>query len=287
MAIVTISRGSHSRGGQVAERVAARLGYECIAREILLEASDHYDIPEARLVHSVKDAPTILDRITGGRRRYVTTIQAALLKHLRRDDVVYHGLAGQVFVADLAHVLKVRVVADPDDRLDIVMQRDGVSRAQAAAVLEHDDSERRRWAQKLYGVDPADPCLYDLVIHIHKLSVEDAASLICASVSLPQFRSTQESAQLIDDLALAADVQAALMDLTVDIEVTAHRGEVTITTIDHLARVPSAVRPLEGRAWTVPGVTSVRVVPGLLSTPPPAPIFGSRTGPPSSRRMIA
>ncbi len=43
MSIITISRGSHSMGVRVAELVADRLGYECIAREILLEASEQFN----------------------------------------------------------------------------------------------------------------------------------------------------------------------------------------------------------------------------------------------------
>ena len=38
MAIITISRGWYHRGREVAEKLAAKLGYECISREILLEA---------------------------------------------------------------------------------------------------------------------------------------------------------------------------------------------------------------------------------------------------------
>ena len=42
MAIITISRGSYQKGKEVAEKVARKLGYECISREILLEASDEF-----------------------------------------------------------------------------------------------------------------------------------------------------------------------------------------------------------------------------------------------------
>ena len=44
MAIITISRGSYSKGKEVAERVAQTLGYDCISREILLEASEHFNV---------------------------------------------------------------------------------------------------------------------------------------------------------------------------------------------------------------------------------------------------
>jgi hypothetical protein len=39
MAIITISRGSYSKGKEVAEKVAEHLGYECLSREVILDAS--------------------------------------------------------------------------------------------------------------------------------------------------------------------------------------------------------------------------------------------------------
>lgn len=55
MSIVTIARGSYSRGKEVAERLAKKLGYECISREILLEASKEFNIPEIKLVRASHD----------------------------------------------------------------------------------------------------------------------------------------------------------------------------------------------------------------------------------------
>jgi hypothetical protein len=33
--IITISRGSYSKGREIAEKVAERLGYECLSRDLL------------------------------------------------------------------------------------------------------------------------------------------------------------------------------------------------------------------------------------------------------------
>jgi hypothetical protein len=49
MPIITISRGSHSRGKCVAEKLAQRLQYGCVSREVLLEASEEFNIPEISL----------------------------------------------------------------------------------------------------------------------------------------------------------------------------------------------------------------------------------------------
>ena len=116
MAIITISRGSYYRGREVAEKLAAKLGYECISREILLEASKEFNIPEIKLVRAIQDAPTIFERFVHDKEKYLTYIRAALLKHVRKDNVVYHGLFGNFLLQDIPHVLKVRIVADLEVR---------------------------------------------------------------------------------------------------------------------------------------------------------------------------
>ena len=53
MAIITISRGSYSKGNSVAEKVAQTLGYRCTGREVILEASKEFNIPEVKLVRAI------------------------------------------------------------------------------------------------------------------------------------------------------------------------------------------------------------------------------------------
>ena len=72
MAIITISRGSYSRGKEVAETPAEKLDYEYVSRDILLETCEEFSIPEIRLVKALHDAPSILDRFTHGRERYIS-----------------------------------------------------------------------------------------------------------------------------------------------------------------------------------------------------------------------
>jgi hypothetical protein len=64
MAIITISRGSYSKGKEVAEKTAQKLGYECISRDIILEASKEFNIPEVKLIRAIHDSPSILSRFS-------------------------------------------------------------------------------------------------------------------------------------------------------------------------------------------------------------------------------
>jgi len=127
MSIITISRGSYSRGKEVAEKVAAALGYRCISRDVLLEASEIFNVPEIKLVRAIRDAPSILDRFSHGKERYVAYIRASLLRQVQRDNVVYHGLAGHFLLQGIPHVLKVRIIANMEDRIREEMRRENIS----------------------------------------------------------------------------------------------------------------------------------------------------------------
>ena len=127
MSIVTISRGSYSKGKEVAEKLARALNYECISREIILEASELFNIPELKLVRAIHDAPTILDRFTSGKERFIAFFRAVLLTHLQKDNVVFHGLGSHFFLQGISHVLKVRISSDLEDRVREEMDRERIS----------------------------------------------------------------------------------------------------------------------------------------------------------------
>ena len=264
MSIITISRGSYSRGEMVARKVAEKLGYECIGREVLLEASKEFNIPEIKLVRAIHDAPSILDRSIFGNERYMAYIQAALLRYLKKDNVVYHGLAGHFFVRGISHALKVRIIADLEDRVKWEMEREGTSEEEALLLLKMDDKERRRWSKCLYGIDTADPSLYDLVIHIGKITVEEAADIITQTVRLNGFKTTAESQRAIDDLALSAEVKASLVRLKLDIEVSAQNGIVCVQAMTSEAEDPKLMQDIKRIAKGISGVKEVRVQVGIL-----------------------
>ena len=204
MSIITISRGSYTHGGQVAEKVAQKLGYECISRELLLEISDEYNISEIKLTRAIRDAPSFLERYTFGREKYLVYIRAAILKHLSKDNIVYHGFAGHIFLKDIPHVLKVRIIADMKYRIECMMNREGVSEKKAEIMVNEVDEERRRWSQKFHGIDQWDSRLYDLTLNINKISIDHAVNIIFNIVKLSPFQTTPESQKLIDGLVVEA-----------------------------------------------------------------------------------
>jgi len=289
MPVITISRGSYSRGKEVAEKVAQKLGFECISRDVLIEASKEFNVPEVKLLQAIRDAPHALDRFTFGKERYTAYIRVALLQNFQSDNVVYHGLAGHHLVEEISHVLKVRIIGDLEDRVQTVMQRAEIfdqaasamkgvsvpglkrsgaprpiSRAKALRILEGIDEARRQWGLHLYGVDTHDPSLYDLVIHIGRVTVEDAADLVAKAASADQFRATAESQQAMDDLLLAARVKGSLVDRYPRIVVTARGGVVYVALESGTHGEAEGIREAVAQ---IPGVEKVDVNVYPLVTP--------------------
>jgi cytidylate kinase len=228
MSVITISRGSYSRGKEVAEKAAQKLGYGCISRDILLEASEEFNIPEIKLIRALHDAPSVFARFSHGKERYVSYLRKALLQHVQKDNVVYHGLAGHYFLLNIPHVFKIRIIADIEERVKEEVRRENISKEKALYILKKDDNERRKWGLQIYGIDTWDSNLYDMVLHIKTLTVEDAAEIICRTVQKSTFKTTSESQKILNDMLLSAKIHAALVKVLPMASVKADGGVVTI-----------------------------------------------------------
>ncbi len=259
MAIITISRGSYSKGKEVAERVAERLGYTCISRDLLVQTSEHFNIPEIKLVRALHDSPSVLERFTYGKERYLAYITSTLFHYARKNDMVYHGLAGHFILRGIKHMLNVRILADIQDRVWLEMERENLSYEDALRLIRKDDDERRQWSLKVFGVDTWDASLYDLVIHIGKLSTDDAVDIICRAVQAQRFQTTPESQKEVEDLNCAARVKAALVNLVPGATVSAQEGTIYVdarATLTQEAQITDEIREL---VQQIPGVKEVKV----------------------------
>lgn len=242
MSIVTISRGSYSRGKEVAEKLAARLNYECLSRDVVLETCAEFNIPEIKLVRALHDAPSVLERFLHGKERYLSYFNYSLLKHLKQDNIVYHGLAGHYWLQHLPNVLKVRIIADMEDRVKEEMKRENISAQKALYVLKKDDEERRKWGLQVHGVDSWDSRLYDIVLHINTLTVDDAVQILFETIQKPIFKTTEESKDKLENFALAAKVHSMLIEYSPHVKVSIKDRNVYISKVGNSVKTDKVLR---------------------------------------------
>lgn len=111
MPIVTIYRGASGSGQELAEAVAKELRYRCISREVLVEASRKYGIPQAKLKEIVEKGQPWLERILENLVPYRIALQAAFCELVQGKNIVYHGHIGHELIPKIKHVLKVLLTA--------------------------------------------------------------------------------------------------------------------------------------------------------------------------------
>jgi cytidylate kinase len=259
MTIITISRGSFSHGKEIAERVAQELNYKCISREVLLAASEEFNIPEIALMRAIKNAPSFLQRFTHGKEKYISYIRTALLEYVMEDNIVYHGFAGHFLLEGIPNVLKVRICADIEERAGIVMEKEKVSRKQALKIIKDIDNERKKWAIDLYGKNPRDLSVYDLWLVISRLSIDDAINDILFTVRLPAFQTTPETQKIVKNLTIAARVKSNLMNYFPEADVSVEDHTVVVHIKRSLEQEEAVEEDIRSIVMELPGVEEVRV----------------------------
>jgi len=254
MSVITISRGSFSGGKTLAECLARRLGYRCIDRDVIVDRAAAYGVSQHDLRDALEKPPSFLDRFKHKRYLYLVLIQAALTEEVRTGKAIYHGLAGHLLLKGGQPILRTRIIAPMDFRVQMVQERLKYNQREAIAYIQKVDEDRRRWTQFLYGVDWGDPSLYDIVLSLEHIGIEDACHIIASMVMERCFEFTPECQLKMDDLALASRVRADLAvnpsTSDLEVEVQAHAGAVSIqgrlTSIDRLAEVARVAREVPG-----------------------------------------
>lgn len=276
MAIITISRGSMSGGEALAERLAKKLGYPSVGREVIVAAAEKLGVSEQTLSEKFMRSPGLWERMTSNRRFYLVAVQAALVEHAARGDLIYHGHAGHLLLRGIPSVLRVRLIAPMDFRIRAVMERHQLDRDDAEAYIRRVDEERARWTKFIYGVDWTDPSLYDLVVSLEKMSMETASHMIAAAAGQPEYSTTDEVRKELANFLLASRVKMALASNPqtrhFELDVHAEDGELEITGILPAAYMLSVTSSrdedeIRRTAEAVDGVASVRLSVQRIPTP--------------------
>lgn len=191
--IITISRQKGSGGSLAASKLAELTGFTLIGRDIIDQIS--VDIgTQKRLVETLDESVrSKFELWVEGifKRRIVDT--SDYLKSLVKiiGAVSHHGNTiivgrGANFVLGQKRGFHVRVVADSEFRINSLMTRLGISKAEARDEITRSDEQRRKFIKSDFGKDIDNPQEYDLMINSTFLSPEQVAKLIFNAYPLKQ-----------------------------------------------------------------------------------------------------
>ncbi len=219
MRAVTISREYGSGGGEIASRLANKLGWRLVDHEVVTQLAQ-------RLGVEITDAEAHDEHAEGWVVQFFTTMQTvgpmvALPSNLSfppndasytralRDIVQGATLAGhsvivgrgsQIILRDRRDTLHVRIIAPLPLRIAYVAQRENLSAMAAQQRIQQKDLDRRRYLSTTYHHTPDEAHLYDLIINTCAMNLDSCVDLIQRA--------------LIDKAAHANDPNAAIGSLT-------------------------------------------------------------------------
>ncbi|MBI4522964.1 MAG: cytidylate kinase family protein [Deltaproteobacteria bacterium] len=258
MPIITIYRGAFTAGEEIANGVAEALGYRCVSREVLIEASRSYGISEAKLNEVIEKDPHWWERWLQNMRPYRVALQAAMSEVAQGGNIVYHGHIGHELLPGIRHVLKVMLMAPLEFRIKQVQSQQGLDEAKARRYIDRVDEARTRRLVALFGTDWRDITRYDLALNVAQLGIEDATRVIVEAARLERYQPTAASEQDFEDLSLASRVQVALVKSSrfrnLGITVRAEKGKAHVSGVfAHSVPEEEIVQLIKG----VPGVSTV------------------------------
>ena len=178
---VAISRQVGARGGSIAQRVGAALGWQVYTRE-LLEYMANDEIARAQLVAELPDGSAEwvdarMEELRFGPHADMGELPRLMLMLAARGEVVIVG-RGAGFLLPEATTLHVRVVAPEPARVGYIEQWLRLSREDAADQVRQRELKRSDFLGTTYGESCSDPVAFDLLLNSDRLGADACVGLI-------------------------------------------------------------------------------------------------------------
>jgi len=178
--IITVSRQTGSRASYFASRLALKLGYPRLDRQIIdaICTSSGYRkrIVESLDAHFRSDIQVMVDSLFTGQSvdssDYVKHLARVILSMSRLGGVVVVG-RGSNYILGPKRGVHLRVVCPMEKRIENLIKYKGLSRREAIDLIEESDEQRGQFVSKVFHRDINDPHYYDVVFNSALIDVEE------------------------------------------------------------------------------------------------------------------
>jgi cytidylate kinase len=200
MTIITVSRQEGSNGDVIAAIVAKKIGLELITREKVHELAQSCDpeYSDACVDYESEHGPGFFERIFFDKTSYTSLFQSLTYEQASRGNVIILGRGAQMVLQNIPAVFKLRVVAPTSVRVERVKVRYDFSLARAEDYVRKHDHERRNLETSVFGRDPGDWSLYDVIINTAHFDSGAAAEVAACAVEKKETDGDEE--QLLEKL---------------------------------------------------------------------------------------
>jgi len=203
MAVITISRQYGAGGKTLGKMIADELGYEFADSEIVARVAEMANVSThwvetveneaggklSRFVTRMVSKP-LVDRILKDERGYIDEeiyldyLVLIIAQIADEGNVVVLGRGSQYILDDHPDAFHILMIDEFENRVRFMKENYELSESRATRVVRGEDKRRKALYQKLGKTDYDDPFLYHMVLNMGRLSLEEAAKMVCSLVNL-------------------------------------------------------------------------------------------------------
>ncbi|ACD95046.1 cytidylate kinase family protein [Trichlorobacter lovleyi] len=212
MPIITISREMGTGAYGVAKELAKKLKYTLVDGPKLAACAAEYGL-SLELLQAVDEKPpsynTVEDR---ARAASLNSIELILLDLAKKGNVILYGRGGQDLLQGCGNVLRLRFVADFEERVERFAEREWIDPDLAQELIRRSDHQRGGFIHFYFDRDWNDPLGYDLTFNTSRLSPGAIIDIIVAAVKDSQLKEADSwSADEIENTILVKKIETALL----------------------------------------------------------------------------
>ena len=213
MAIITVSREMGTGAYQIASEVAQRLKYTLIDGPRIKSLAVKYGLTPEMLELVDEKPPSYVTAEDRKRAAALNSIELIILELARKGNVVIYGRGGQDLLKDCKNILRLRFIADFEERVERFAEREWIDPDMARSLIRRSDHQRGGFIHFYFDRDWQDPNNYDLVFNTSRLSEATIVESVIATTREPSFKESDKSGvAIIDSVILSKKIETALLN---------------------------------------------------------------------------
>lgn len=200
--VITINRELGSGGRTIGRKLSERLGVKYYDKALVKELTKKFDlsveeleevksskfnwwnefIQNYMLNYHVEERFNVENTVATTENLF--RVESQFLQKLAEDEsCVIAGRSGFYIFRDHPNAFKVLIQSPMPCRIKRVMERQGLSEAEAKKAIDKVDKGRERYTQEFSGTSRYDTRNYDLVLNVGQLSEDAAVDIIMDCIS--------------------------------------------------------------------------------------------------------
>lgn len=247
---------------KIREQLAAATDFNIVQdADIINETSNKYQIGKEKVERTLHGPPSVFNKFTLERERITAYLKNTIVGHLKTSGIIYSGHISQLIPSEVTHVLRVGLFDKIGNRIQRAIG-EGLTEKNAIKLIKKHDKNAMAWVDYLHKKEVSHYSLYDITVPMGEHSPESAVQLILENYHKPAVLEQETSRQAVDDMAVGAQVEMALIEKGYTTEVKCFCGELTLLVNKSVSNFPKLANTLTTIAESVDGVHAVKVLAG-------------------------